>query len=167
MYGVTAAHKTLPLGTWVQVENLDNGRELVVRVNDRGPFVEGRVIDLSYGAAQKMGIVGPGTARVRVKALGKADSPASGSVPPVFTPVDYWKGNFTVQVGAFQDRSNAERLRDRLAERYPNTHITVFSDNRGTFHRVRTGLYADLEEAEAFAAELASAGARSPFVVGE
>ena len=168
MYGVSAAHKTLPLGTWVRVENLDNGSEVVVRVNDRGPFVEKRIIDLSYGAAKKLGIVGPGTAPVRVVALGKGDSDGdSGRVPSSFTPVDYTKGNFTVQVGAFVERSNAERLRAKLAAEYPNTHITVFTDDRGTFYRVRTGLLTDLDEAESFALELERRGANSPFVVGE
>jgi rare lipoprotein A len=68
MYGISAAHKTLPLGTYVTVKNLDNGKTLVVRINDRGPFVKGRIIDLSYGAAKKLGVVGPGTARVDVLA---------------------------------------------------------------------------------------------------
>ncbi|MFH1153740.1 MAG: septal ring lytic transglycosylase RlpA family protein [Pseudomonadota bacterium] len=168
MYAITAAHKTLPLGTWVRVENLDNDSDVVVRVNDRGPFVEGRIIDLSYTAAKKIGIVGPGTGPVRVVALGKAaEQTTPDSTPSGYTPVDYWKGNFTVQVGAFQDRTNAERLRARLSAVYPNTHITVFTDGRGTFYRVRTGQYTDLTDAESFARELESAGARSPFVVGE
>jgi rare lipoprotein A len=70
MYAMTAAHKSLPLPAYVEVENLDNGRKAVVRVNDRGPFHEGRIIDLSYAAALKLGVVGPGVARVRVRAVG-------------------------------------------------------------------------------------------------
>ena len=74
MHRLTAAHKSLPLPTYVQVTNLDNGRRIVVRVNDRGPFHEGRIIDLSYAAARKIGMIGPGTARVEVRAL---DPPAA------------------------------------------------------------------------------------------
>ena len=66
MYAMTAAHKTLPMNTWVRVENLENGKQIKVRVNDRGPFVSGRIIDLSYTGAKQIGMVGPGTARVRV-----------------------------------------------------------------------------------------------------
>ncbi len=80
MNGRSAAHRTLPLHTWVEVTNLDNGRSVVVRVNDRGPFAhtDSRIVDLSYGAARELGIVGPGTARVRVRALG-ADAAGAGS----------------------------------------------------------------------------------------
>jgi rare lipoprotein A len=74
MFAMTAAHKSLPIPSYVQVENLDNGRVAVVRVNDRGPFHEGRIIDLSYAAALKLGVVGPGTARVRVRAVGPVQS---------------------------------------------------------------------------------------------
>jgi rare lipoprotein A len=86
MYGLSAAHKTLPLGTWVRVRNLTNDRSVELRINDRGPFVRGRVIDLSYGAAKKLGVVGPGTAKVEVVALGirKADT-ARGER---YTPID-------------------------------------------------------------------------------
>ena len=109
MYGISAAHKTLPLGTYVRVVNLDNNRSLDVRINDRGPFVHGRIIDLSYGAARKLGVVGPGTAPVEIVALG---TPAPGTSPdkPGYLPVDYYSGNFTFQVGAFVDRANAQRL---------------------------------------------------------
>jgi rare lipoprotein A (peptidoglycan hydrolase) len=69
MYAMTAAHRTLPFNTWILVTNLDNGKQVTVRLNDRGPFVKGRIIDLSYGAAQKIGVIGPGTARVRLEVL--------------------------------------------------------------------------------------------------
>jgi len=78
MYAMTAAHRTLPIPTYVEVTNLENGRTVVVRVNDRGPFHEGRIIDLSYAAAQKLGLVGPGTARVRVRALEPPSRPEGG-----------------------------------------------------------------------------------------
>jgi rare lipoprotein A len=69
MYAMTAAHQALPFNTRVSVTNLDNGKKVIVRINDRGPFVKGRIIDLSYGAAGKIGMVGPGTARVRLEVL--------------------------------------------------------------------------------------------------
>jgi len=73
MHALTAAHRTLPFNTRVRVHNLDNGRSVVVRINDRGPFVEGRIIDLSYGAAKAVGLIGPGTARVRLEVLEMGD----------------------------------------------------------------------------------------------
>ena len=83
MYAMTAAHKTLPLGTRVSVRNIENGRQINVRINDRGPFVRGRIIDLSYTGAQKLGLVGPGTAAVEVIALAtpiEADAPPTVSI---------------------------------------------------------------------------------------
>ncbi|MCP3955350.1 MAG: septal ring lytic transglycosylase RlpA family protein, partial [Desulfobacterales bacterium] len=105
MYGLSAAHKTLPLGTWVRVNNRDNGRTLDVRINDRGPFVQGRIIDLSYGASKKLGVVGPGTANVTVTALGSRVTTAqpATSKPARYRPVDWSRGRFTFQVGAFSD----------------------------------------------------------------
>ena len=88
LYGMTAAHKTLPLPSFARVTNLDNGQSVVVRVNDRGPFHEGRVIDLSYAAAVKLGIVARGTGRVEVRALspGDADAPRVASTSPPASP---------------------------------------------------------------------------------
>ena len=148
MYGVTAAHKTLPLGTWVKVRNLENGKSAELRINDRGPFVRGRVIDLSYGAAKKLGVVGPGTAKVEVIALGirRADT-AKGER---YTPIDYYSGKFTFQVGAFGDRRNAERLRDQLHASYNNAHIVPFVNGEDIFYRVRVGEFATLEESARF-----------------
>ena len=168
MYAMTAAHKTLPLGTWVEVQNLENGRRAVVRVNDRGPFVQGRIIDLSYKAAKALGVVGAGTARVKVVALGKAakGSPARKK-PEKFTPVNYWKGNFTVQVGAFMVKENAGRLRARLSTSFDNAHIQEYSDIRGKFYRVRVGSFDSLDSAERFARRMMTMGADQAFVVAE
>ncbi len=168
MYAMTAAHKTLPLGTWVKVYNLRNGRQVVVKINDRGPFVRNRIIDLSYKAAKKLGIVGPGTAPVKIVALGRASrNYRSTSAPAGFIPVNYWKGNFTIQVGAFMDKKNAARLRKRLAARYGYAHITVYRDFRGKFFRVRVGKYSNLDDAQKFSRKLIAAGARQAFVVAE
>ncbi|MCP4721550.1 MAG: septal ring lytic transglycosylase RlpA family protein, partial [Desulfobacteraceae bacterium] len=134
MYAMTAAHKTLPMGTWVKVYNRDTRQEVTLRVNDRGPFVRGRIIDLSYTGAKKLGMVGPGTARVKVIALGKATSYSKKTHAPVaFKPVNYWKGNFTVQVGAFKVKANAENYRKKLSNTYLNSHIIPYEDDRGHF----------------------------------
>ena len=168
MYAMTAAHKTLPLGTWVMVENLLNKKNIIVRVNDRGPFVTGRIIDLSYTAAQKMDIVGPGTAPVRVTALGQAShDPNTSNVPVTYTPMNYLYGNFTVQVGAFNDKNNAERLRTKLGKQYSNAHIVTYTDDRGIFYRVRVGKFSTLDSAERFGDQLRGEGTQSTFTVAE
>ena len=167
MYAMTAAHKTLPLGTYVRVFNLHNGRSVDLRVNDRGPFVRGRIIDLSYTAAKKIGIVGPGTARVKVVALGAPrQMPAAGGTPQ-YVPIDYYSGNFTFQVGAFAERTNAERLVAKLARRYKNAHMTTFFDGQQTFYRVRVGRSGSLEEAVAYEQELVREGFPETFIVAE
>ncbi len=146
MYAMTAAHKTLPLGTYVRVHNLENNRSVVVRINDRGPFVRGRVIDLSYTAAKDIGIVGPGTAWVEVVALGRRTS-SSGGTASNYTVDDYSHGKFTFQVGAFLNRENAERQKRKLAQRYKNAHITVYDRGDKIFYRVRVGRFSTLQEA--------------------
>ena len=146
MYAMTAAHKTLPLGTFVRVHNLENSREIEVRINDRGPFVRGRIIDLSYTAAKEIGIVGPGTARVEVVALGTPVTTDGGSSTS-YVQKDYYSGNFTYQVAAFVNRENAERQKQILAKKYKNAHITVFDRGDQVFYRVRVGKFSSLEEA--------------------
>ena len=168
MYGVSAAHKTLPMDTWVRVKNLDNHRVIDVRINDRGPFVRGRIIDLSYTAAKQIGMVGPGTARVEIVALGTAASGGSSNQrPPAFVPVDYNKGNFTFQVGAFKERKNAERLRKALDRRYKNAHISQYDAPDGVYFRVRVGRITDLAQAEAYEKILIEDGFVQAFIVAE
>ncbi|MCP4020421.1 MAG: septal ring lytic transglycosylase RlpA family protein [Desulfobacteraceae bacterium] len=151
MYAMTAAHKTLPMNTWVRVHNLKNNRQIMVRINDRGPFVASRIIDLSYTGAKKLGVVGPGTAPVKIVALGRANTYSTASKKPTsFSPVDYWKGNFTVQVGAFQIRQNAKNYRNKLSRTYSNAHIVTYTDYRGTFYRVRIGKFTNLKDALRF-----------------
>jgi len=146
MYAVTAAHKTLPLGTYVRVHNLENNRKIDVRINDRGPFVRGRIIDLSYTAAKDIGIVGPGTARVEIFSLGTPATTDGGS-SRTYVQGDYFSGNFTYQVGAFVNRENAERKKRELEKRYKNAHITVFDRGDQIFYRVRVGKFTTLEDA--------------------
>lgn len=167
MYAMTAAHKTLPLGTWVRVHNLLNNKTEVVRVNDRGPFVDRRIIDLSYTAADKLGVVGPGTAPVKIVALGKAGRPSGNRVPDKFVSVDYWSGEFSVQVGAFKVKTNALNLKKTLSQRYKDVHITTHTDYRGTFYRVRIGKYTKLKHAILLSKKLMNIGARHAFPVAE
>lgn len=169
MYDVTAAHKTLPLNTWVRVYNLENRRYLDLRINDRGPFVPGRVIDLSYGAALRLGIAGDGLAPVKVVALGApAQKTAPGQKPRAYVPVDYIHGNFTFQVGAFKSRENAERLLRELADSYESARVKSDVAHTGDrFHRVLVGRCRDLKEAEQYEAFLRQRGFSDPILVAE
>ncbi|MDJ0987344.1 MAG: septal ring lytic transglycosylase RlpA family protein [Desulfobacterales bacterium] len=166
MYAMTAAHKTLPLGTYVRVLNLENNRSVEVRINDRGPFVRGRIIDLSYTAAKQIGIVGPGTARVEVVALGKRTT-TSGTSASTYKAGDYSTGNFTFQVGAFVSRENAEKQRRQLALRYKNAHIVTYDRGDQVFYRVRVGRFTTLEEAIEQEKILIQDGFVDPILVAE
>src|SRR2546426_4028160 len=115
-YELTAAHPSLPLGTRVMVTNLENGRAVQVRINDRGPFIGGRAIDLSYAAARSIGMVGPGTARVRVEVLERASRPPPRPVAPA--PSETVLGTYLVEVAALSDPAKAEHLRQVLAYRF-------------------------------------------------
>lgn len=162
MYAETAAHKTLPLGTVVRVRNPANRREIVLRVNDRGPFVAGRVIDLSYAAARKLDIIGPGTAPVEIEAIGTTVTSGSAQDPNV-----YYRGTFTIQVGAFTEAGNAQRLLQKLNRTYKNAHIVEYNDGRTTFYRVRVAHSDNLEEAVQYESRLRREGFAGAFVVGE
>ena len=166
MYAMTAAHKTLPLGTYVRVHNLENNREIDVRVNDRGPFVRGRIIDLSYTAAKKLGLMGPGTAKVEIVALG-TPATTDGGTGRTFVQGDYFSGNFTFQVGAFVNRENAERLKRNLDEHYKNAHITRYDRGDKIFYRVRVGAFKTLEDAVLNEAILIQDGYPDAFMVAE
>lgn len=164
MYAVTAAHKTLPMGVFVKVENLDNGRSEVVRVNDRGPFVEGRIIDLSYTVAQNLDVVGRGTAPVRVTALGYRETDTHGD--SYFNlPQDIMQGPFGVQLGAFTLEDNAVRLRDHLRQQYTFAEIHPAMINGQHFFRVRAGKFDSLAAAEQGRTRMLTAGFGSGFVV--
>jgi rare lipoprotein A len=167
MYDLTAAHKTLPFGTFVRVENLDNGHSVDVRINDRGPFVRSRILDLSYKAAKEIGMLGPGTAQVRVTALGAPAPPENGGQGPQFLPMDYYSGNFTFQVGAFTEQANARRLLEKLDKKYNNAHMVPYYDGQRTFYRVRVGRSNSLEEAIAQEQLLVQDGFPDTFIVAE
>lgn len=142
MNAMTAAHRTLSFQTWVRVTNLENKRITTVRINDRGPFIEGRIIDLSRAAAEAIGVLGPGTALVRLEVVQTAPGEATA------------KALYSVQVGAFLVEENALRLQARLVERYGDVFIQTFDVPDGRFYRVRVGRKATLAEAQALAEEL-------------
>jgi rare lipoprotein A len=150
MHKLTAAHRTLPFETMVRVTNLSNNKSTVVRITDRGPFVENRVIDLSLAAAQELESIGPGVVRVRLEVLGN---------------VDPTEGFFTVQVGAFRDRGNAERLRDRLNASYTPIFLQQYEAPDGTFYRVRVGKISGESAAQDFAEQLRAKEGFSPMVL--
>jgi len=142
MYGVSAAHKILPLGTEVRVTNLENNRSVILVVNDRGPFVHGRILDLSYGAAKKLGTVERGVAKVRITAV--------GTVPGATTRVAATSAKqYHVRVGAFANRDNAERVhRELKASGYGNANIKTVSRNGQVLHIVQAGSFSSRNRAE-------------------
>ena len=150
MYKLTAAHRTLPFDTMVRVTNLNNGKSTTVRITDRGPFVEGRIIDLSLAAAREIESVGPGVVPVRLEVLGDVDVTA---------------GYFTLQVGAFHDRGNADRLRDRLSASYSPIFIQQYDSPDGTFYRVRVGKISGEDSARDFGEQLRMKEGFAPLVV--
>ena len=124
MFDMTAAHQTLPFGTVVIVTNLDNNKSVTVRINDRGPFVKGRIIDLSYAAAQVLDMLGPGVVPVRVEVL-KDLSPKQSVV------------KYSVQIGSFSAKAGADDLKHRLGSEFGNVYITEFKTERQIYYRVR------------------------------
>lgn len=185
MYAMTAAHKTLRIPAYVQVTNLRNGRQIVVRLNDRGPFVDNRIIDLSYAAASKLGFVQEGIAPVEVRIVKPGEplppaqlaqavpvaSPAETSPPPpaqtVAQPVASTASPaLYLQLGSFVSRDNAEGLRSRLSEHnIDGVHIQQFNlDNQQVF-RVRIGPLPSPNEADRLAMEINRLGMGAPRIV--
>lgn len=152
MYGMTAAHKLLPMNTILLVSNLENGRSTVVRINDRGPFVQGRILDLSYTAAKKLDLVQSGTAKVLVTAIGKAGNPKS-EPEAQNQAININFGEFYIQVGAFQQKTNALRLQKKFAGFGHSTIIQQFFSQKSILYRVC--VYAGRELQGAYKAEMA------------
>lgn len=168
MYAVSAAHKTLPLGTVVRVTNLHNGRHVDLLVNDRGPFVDGRIIDLSYGAARQLGSARQGIAKVRVTAVGSYAAPSSylasrgsqtrtaAAPPPQSQPRMQAQApaqtsrveGYYIQVGTFSVRENAYTLRARLAQNgYPGSRVLIAERGGRQLYMVQAGVFPDQEQA--------------------
>jgi len=156
MNDMTAAHRTLPHQTMVRVTNLENQLVTTVRINDRGPFIEGRIIDLSRAAAEAIDMVGKGTALVRLEILSRpAEPPAAAGA-----------GRFSVQVGSFQMEANALDLQARLARSYDDVFIEKHEAPNGLYYRVRVGRLRTNQEALGLARQLGrEPGIASPLVV--
>ncbi|GAB4389569.1 MAG: septal ring lytic transglycosylase RlpA family protein [Thermodesulfovibrionales bacterium] len=153
MHGLTCANKSLPFGTRLEVTNPENGRSAEVVVNDRGPFVAGRDLDLSYGAAKKIGLVGPGTGRVKVRYLGR-----DSRYVKYIKELENISGPFTVQVGAFVEARNAEHLKRGLELTRAGVYVTTANVNGARFYRVRVGKFDRRDQALSYAQGLASEG---------
>jgi rare lipoprotein A len=137
MFGMTAAHKTLPLPTYLQVRNLANGHEVVVRVNDRGPFLGGRILDLSYMAAQKLGVVATGTAKVRIEVI---DGPVPAKTPVQSITLDRPEAVFFLQAGSFRLATNAHRLKADLARAgVTGIRVVTVQIGQNLYYRVQVG----------------------------
>jgi len=169
MYGMTAAHKSLPLPTYVHVRNLENGRDVIVKVNDRGPFHENRIIDMSYAAASKLGMLAKGTALVEVRAIkpGKDETGPQRYVAADKSSLMTNTDQFYIQIGAFSSLENAEQLRMRLDSTKDNARIYQTVINNKTLYRVRIGPLSDVKTADNIVARLPKYGIHEHQIVIE
>jgi len=155
MYSMTAAHKTLPMNTMLLVKNQHNGKQTVVRINDRGPFVKGRIIDLSYTAAKNLGLVGGGTAEVSIVAL----TENAISYPNLSS------GEFYIQIGAFSQKINAIQLQRRFTEAGHTTVIQKCYESQEILYRVQVYAGKSLDNAEQAEKVLLGNGYRGAFII--
>ncbi len=174
MYAMTAAHKSLPLPTFVEVRNLKNNRTVVVRVNDRGPFVKNRLIDLSYAAAQKLDIVRDGTGLVEIRAISFDEPPPAVAAAPAEPPAamphagDDAAARLFVQVGAFGERQNAERRHRLLAlNGIDQAFVHREADRVPAVYRVRIGPLSGVEQYDRLVSELSRMGISDTHLVSE
>jgi rare lipoprotein A len=163
MYAMTAAHPTLPLPSYARVTNVASGKSVVVRINDRGPFFPGRVIDLSYAAAHRLGIAQRGSGEVEVESLMPTERPVTAALPmaPVATPdaavrvpVATEAGGYAVQLGAFANYANAQAFVAHLANQTPAVSVEARVHQVGGLFRVSVGPYSTREEARSVANRL-------------
>lgn len=176
-YAMTAAHKTLPLPSYVRVTNLDNGKRIVVRVNDRGPFHDGRIIDLSFAAAHKLGYANIGTANVIVEAIDTGEPGQEPPPPPILRPASspakppaaapVASGQLYLQVGAFADLNTAIRLQQQImgATAAPVGIHSQEENGRGDIHRVRVGPFESEPLAQRESQRIREAGLGSPLLI--
>ena len=166
MYAMTAAHRELPLPTWVRVTHLANGRSVVVKVNDRGPFHDNRLIDLSWAAAKKLGITASGTGVVEIEAIDPkhyrpAPAPRSATAADQ-TPLQY---KLYLQAGAFVSRSNARQLQKKLQAALHRRNIRAEYNAERRLYRVRIGPLANVDEADRLAEQISRQGLATPHIV--
>jgi rare lipoprotein A len=153
MHGLTCAHKVYPLGTRIRVTNLSSGKDVECIINDRGPFVAGRDLDLSYGAAKKIDMIGPGVARVRIEVLGRDSR--------YIREVKYGRTDsltVTIQAGSFRDEENAKRLKASLELNHKDVYIMAADVGKERYYRVRIGKFGDRAGALKVAGPLAEEG---------
>ena len=154
MYAMTCAHKEYPFGTRLKVTNMGNNRSAECVVNDRGPFVKGRDIDLSYAVANEIGVIGPGMTSVLLETKGRDDS----YIRPVKVQTSEMKGPFAIQVGAFTESINAIQLKVALRQKYANVYVQETEVNGENYYRVRVGNYQDYNTALSVAEKLGQEG---------
>lgn len=166
MYAMTAAHKTLPIPAYVEVTNLRNGRKVIVRINDRGPFASNRIIDLSYTAAHKLGILGKGTGLVEIRTI-DPKHPKSHEPMPIKAPKPaLHEASLYLQVGAFSERNNAEELRSMLATSLESSvKVDSVNQKKQPLYRVKVGPIDTVEEIDRLSSQLASLGIKTPRVI--
>jgi rare lipoprotein A len=169
MFGPTAAHRILPLNTQVKVRNPANNKEITVRINERGPFVKERIIDLSYDSAKALGLVGPGTAFVELEAIGvlMEEEENGRKTTRLIQEIDYQKGPFVVQIGAFKEIENANRLKERLAADYLEVEVFETFIKGERFYRVRINCREKLNEALRVQKELETKGFSQALVMAQ
>ena len=169
MHAMTAAHKTLPIPVYVKVKNLDNGKTTTVLVNDRGPFVDGRIIDLSFAAAKKLGVDGPGTARVEIVTLGSSKKVSKAPVRAIpLNTVQHQPGNMFIQLGSFSSKNNALKLTNELkAKKEKALVIKQVKIGKDAFFRVQIGPLLDLSEADSIQKRLNRKGYKRARIVIE
>jgi rare lipoprotein A len=167
MHAMTAAHKTLPIPVYVQVKNLDNGRSTVVRVNDRGPFIAGRIIDLSYAAARKLGVDGPGTANVEIRVLNEGEHKPTSVARSIPLNIDLNEDlPLFIQMGSFSSQVNANNMVQSLvAVDETAARISHIQTGEGLLYRVRVGPLFDIDEANAVLSRLRGKGFQTAHIV--
>jgi rare lipoprotein A len=165
MYDITAAHKLLPMHTMLLVQNLDNGRQTIVRVNDRGPFVQGRIIDLSYGSAKKVGLVNAGTARVKITALGEVSKKQNRGRYTFKKHVNLQTGEYFVQIGAFLKKYNANKLQDKFRVAGHKTVLSMQEVRGEIFYRVQVYVGQTLAGARKSERALLDKGYNGAFII--
>ena len=172
MYKMSAAHKNLPLPTYVEVRHLHNGKSIIVRVNDRGPFHDNRIIDLSYAAAKKLGITTRGTGVVEIRAIDPYQyhrdrhmAQKTAAEPIITTNATSSDYRLFLQVGAFVSRTNAEQLRSRLLAELGSHSINTGYNEEKNVYRVRIGPLINVEQADKLAMRIAQLGFAEPHIV--
>lgn len=168
MYAMTAAHKELPLPTWVRVTHLGNGRSVIVKINDRGPFHANRIIDLSWAAAKKLGITANGTGVVEIDALDPRHYQANiakANLPREHTLTPALQYHLYLQAGAFISRNNAQRLQEKLQAALHNQNIRATYNTDKHLYRVRIGPLNNVDEADRLAKQISQRGLAQPHIV--